>query len=127
MELWSGDEILSNHYATSVYSNGYLYGFHGRQEFNPSFRAVDLKTGVGEMECRCLSRGLSHVGRRPSADIEGNGRADHGRGDGGGLPPDCAGADSAETVRSLPALADGFLYARNNDTHKDELVCVDLR
>ena len=44
--LWSSDEVLSNHYATSVHSNGYLYGFHGRQEFNPSFRAVDLKTGA---------------------------------------------------------------------------------
>ena len=31
------------------------------------------------------------------------------------------------TVRSLPAIADGFLYARNNDTHKDILVCLDLR
>ena len=31
------------------------------------------------------------------------------------------------TVRSYPALADGFLYARNNDTHNDTLVCLDLR
>ena len=45
-ELWSSDEVMSNHYATSVYSGGYLYGYHGRQEFNPSFRAVDLKTGA---------------------------------------------------------------------------------
>src|SRR5439155_5447982 len=44
-ELWSSDEVMSNHYATSVYSNGYLYGFHGRQEFNPSFRAVEMTTG----------------------------------------------------------------------------------
>src|SRR5204862_227663 len=29
------------------------------------------------------------------------------------------------TARSYPALADGFLYARNNDTHKDMLVCFD--
>ena len=45
-ELWSSDEVLSNHYATSVYYNGYLYGFHGRQEYNPSFRAVELTTGA---------------------------------------------------------------------------------
>ena len=45
-ELWSSDEVMSNHYATSVYSGGYLYGYHGRQEFNPSFRAVELKTGA---------------------------------------------------------------------------------
>src|SRR5262249_49399179 len=45
-ELWSSDDSLSNHYATSVHLNGVLYGFHGRQEFNPSFRAVDLTTGA---------------------------------------------------------------------------------
>src|SRR5213078_4603721 len=37
-ELWSSDDVLSNHYATSVFYNGYLFGFHGRQEYNPSFR-----------------------------------------------------------------------------------------
>ena len=37
---------MSNHYATSVYHDGYLYGYHGRQEFNPSFRAVELRTGT---------------------------------------------------------------------------------
>jgi len=44
-EVWSSDEAMSNHYATSVLQNGVLYGFHGRQEFNPSLRAVDLNTG----------------------------------------------------------------------------------
>ena len=44
-ELWASDEVLSNHYATSVYHDGYLYGFHGRQEFGPSFRAVEFRTG----------------------------------------------------------------------------------
>jgi len=45
-DLWSSDEVLSNHYATSVHLNGFLYGFHGRQEYNPSFRAVELATGA---------------------------------------------------------------------------------
>ena len=43
--VWSNDDTLSSHYATPVHHNGTLYGFHGRQEFGPSFRAVDLKTG----------------------------------------------------------------------------------
>jgi outer membrane protein assembly factor BamB len=30
--VWSGDDSLSNHYATSVKVGPYLYGFHGRQE-----------------------------------------------------------------------------------------------
>src|SRR5436190_766709 len=31
--VWASDDVLSNHYATSVYAGGVLYGFHGRQEF----------------------------------------------------------------------------------------------
>jgi outer membrane protein assembly factor BamB len=44
-EVWSGDEILSNHYCTSVYYQGYLYGIDGRQEIGASLRCVELKTG----------------------------------------------------------------------------------
>lgn len=43
--LWSGDESLSSHYATAVHRDGILYGFHGRQEYTQSFRAVELRTG----------------------------------------------------------------------------------
>ena len=45
-DVWTSDDVLSNHYATSVFYNGYLYGFHGRQEFGPSFRAVEFQTGT---------------------------------------------------------------------------------
>jgi hypothetical protein len=31
------------------------------------------------------------------------------------------------TLRSYPALSDGFLYVRNNDTRSDTLLCLDLR
>ena len=44
-QVWASDEALTNHYATSVHYDGYLYGFHGRQEFGQSFRAVELQTG----------------------------------------------------------------------------------
>ena len=40
-----GLDSLTNHYATSVHSNGILYGYHGRQEFGPALRAVELRTG----------------------------------------------------------------------------------
>ena len=36
---------MSTHYATSVYRDRYLYGYHGRQEYGPSFR-VEFKTGT---------------------------------------------------------------------------------
>lgn len=41
--LWDSDEFLTNHYNTSIYHDGHLYGFHGRQEAGPSFRCVELK------------------------------------------------------------------------------------
>jgi outer membrane protein assembly factor BamB len=43
-EIWQGEDVLSNHYNTSIYHAGHLYGIHGRQEAGPSFRCVDLKT-----------------------------------------------------------------------------------
>ena len=43
--IWQSDTVLTNHYATSVHNDGVLYGFHGRQEYSPSFRAVDLEKG----------------------------------------------------------------------------------
>jgi outer membrane protein assembly factor BamB len=43
-EVWDSDDVMSNHYNTSIYHEGHLYGFHGRQESGPSFRCVDLLT-----------------------------------------------------------------------------------
>jgi outer membrane protein assembly factor BamB len=43
-KLWDTDELMTNHYNTCIHKDGYLYGFHGRQESGPSFRCVDLKT-----------------------------------------------------------------------------------
>jgi hypothetical protein len=45
-EVWKADNILSNHYTTSVYDKGYLFGFDGRQEGGAAqLRCVELKTG----------------------------------------------------------------------------------
>jgi hypothetical protein len=43
-EVWTDENIMSNHYNTSIYHDGYLYGFDGRQEAKPSFRCVNFKT-----------------------------------------------------------------------------------
>jgi len=43
--VWSGDESLSNHYSTSVHKDGYLYGFHGRQEEGQELRCVEWESG----------------------------------------------------------------------------------
>ena len=43
-KLWDTDELMTNHYNTSIHKDSHLYGFHGRQEPGASFRCVDLKT-----------------------------------------------------------------------------------
>ena len=51
----------------ACYADGYLFGFHGRQEFNPSFRAVELKTGAVKWSAGPLSRRFGDAGRRSAA------------------------------------------------------------
>jgi hypothetical protein len=44
-EALGAEDVLSNHYATSVVFQGYLFGFDGRQEEGCELRCVELKTG----------------------------------------------------------------------------------
>ncbi len=44
-KVWSSDESMSNHYSTCVHLDGYLYGFHGRQEEGQELRCIQLRTG----------------------------------------------------------------------------------
>jgi outer membrane protein assembly factor BamB len=50
--VWQNDESMSNHYNTCIHHNGFLYGFHGRQEVGADFRCVELKTGKVKWEQR---------------------------------------------------------------------------
>jgi hypothetical protein len=123
--IWSGDDILSNHYATSILHDGFLYGIHGRTDpglEHPTLRCVELKTGKirwqteeigaatltfadGQLFILTESGELLRVAAAPDrfkitarAQILGVG------------------------TRAFPALADGRFYARSKDT----LVCVRL-
>lgn len=121
--VWSGDESMSNHYSTSVYRDGYLYGFEGRQEFGQSLRCVELGTGKvmwnvdGFGAGTLLIAGDSLVIMRESGELalapvspkafRFNARAQ--------LIPG--------VVRAYPALADGRFYVRNDR----QLSAFDLR
>ena len=123
VEVWASNEVLSNHYATSVHHEGMLYGFHGRQELGPSLRAVELRTGkVRWREDGFRAGSITLAGNRLLIIREGGEMI---------LAP--ASADAFKplaraqilrgVVRAYPALADGFVYVRNDNT----LVCLDLR
>ncbi|HET9218928.1 MAG TPA: PQQ-binding-like beta-propeller repeat protein [Terriglobia bacterium] len=121
--LWTSDEALTNHYATSIHRDGVLYGFHGRQEYGQSLRAVDLRTGkVRWSQERYFAGSLIMAGDRLLILRET-----------GELVLAAASPASYQQlarafilpgpVRPFPALADGRLYARNEKS----LVAVDLR
>ena len=122
-KLWASDEVLSNHYATSVHHEGHLYGFHGRQEYGPSFRCVDLKTGKVRWSQDRFGSGTVTLAGDRLIILREDGELLLAQADSKQYRQISAARILTGTVRAYPALADGLLYARNQDT----LVCVDLR
>jgi len=123
VDLWASDDVLSNHYATSIYYDGHLYGFHGRQEFGPSFRAVELATGkVRWSEDRFRAGSVTLVGNRLLIMRE-SGELLLVPASPEAFRPLARAQILPATVRAYPAIADGFVYVRNDNT----LVCLDLR
>jgi outer membrane protein assembly factor BamB len=121
--LWTSDEALSNHYATSVYREGVLYGFHGRQEFGQSFRAVEFGTGrVLWSQDRFLAGSVLLAGDRLLIMREG-GELVTADASPSRFTPIVRAQILPGVVRAFPALANGLFYVRNEKT----LVCVDLR
>jgi outer membrane protein assembly factor BamB len=122
-DVWSSDEVLSNHYSTSVFSGGFLYGFHGRQEFGQSFRAVEFQTGkVRWTQDRFGAGSVTLAGNRLLI-VRENGEMVLAAASPDGFKPMARAQILPATVRAYPAIADGMVYVRNDDT----LVCLDLR
>jgi len=122
-QVWASDEVLSNHYVSSIYHEGTLYGLHGRQPVNPSLRAVHPETGeVSWVKRRfgtgqLLLAGSTLIVMRETGELT---LVD-------ATPEDYRELASAPllktTVRAYPAIAGGVLYARD----EQELIAVDLR
>ena len=120
--LWSGDEILSNHYATSVYRDGFLYGFDGRQESGPSLRCVDARTGKVRWSQDNFGAGTLMVAGDKLLILTEKGQLILAPATPDGYRPASHAQILPFNSRAYPALADGMYYARS----KDKLVCVDL-
>jgi outer membrane protein assembly factor BamB len=122
-ELWSSDDVMSNHYATSVHSGGYLYGYHGRQEFNPSFRAVDLNTGAVKWSVDKYRAGSVTLAGDKLLIARETGELVLAAASPEAFRPLARAQVLRGTLRALPAVDNGFVYLRNENT----LVCLDLR
>jgi outer membrane protein assembly factor BamB len=123
VDLWNNDDSLSNHYATSVYHDGYLYGYHGRQEFGPSLRAVELKTGAVKWNLDQFRAGSILLAGDRLLVIREAGEMILAPASPQAFKPIARAQILNGVLRPYAALADGFLYLRNENT----LICLDLR
>jgi outer membrane protein assembly factor BamB len=122
-KVWSGDDSLSSHYATPVHRDGFLYGFHGRQEAGPSLRCVQLKTGKVRWEQENFGAGAILLAGDQLLVLTEKGQLVAAPATPDGFKPTARAQVLPFECRAYPALAGGRLYARS----KDKLVCVDLR
>ena len=122
-ELWSSDEVMSNHYSTSVVHNGYVYGHHGRQEYNPSFRAVELRTGAVQWNVDAFYAGTVTLAGDRLLIVRETGELLIAEASPAAFTPVARAQILPPVIRAYPALANGLLFVRNENT----LVCLDLR
>jgi outer membrane protein assembly factor BamB len=126
-KVWSGDDILSNHYATCVYLNGFLYGIHGRTDpgFEPpaSLRCVELKTGKIRWQQDAFGAATLTLAGDQLFILTEKGEIIRAPATPSAFKPLDRAQVLPTQVRAHPALADGLFYARS----KDKLVCLDLR
>jgi outer membrane protein assembly factor BamB len=112
-ERWSGDDALSSHFATPVEHDGFLYGFHGRQESGADFRCIEVLTGRVKWSLPRVGMGaiLRRGGQLLVVLETGELRlmaADPA------APRERARAQVAGAqVRALPAFAEGVLFLRD--------------
>ena len=122
-KVWSSDDSLTNHYSTSVHHDGYLYGFHGRQEYGPSLRSIELNTGKVQWSEESFGAGsITRAGGRLLI-LRENGELVLAKASPAGFQAVSRAQILPGTVRAYPAIANGLLYARNSDT----LICVRLK
>ncbi|HKW97626.1 MAG TPA: PQQ-binding-like beta-propeller repeat protein [Bryobacteraceae bacterium] len=122
-QLWSSDDALSNHYATSVYRDGFLYGYHGRQEFGQSLRSIELKTGKVQWNVDGFGAGTVTLAGDRLLLVRENGELVLAPASPKEFKPSARAQLLPATIRAYPALSDGRLYVRNEHT----LACFNLK
>jgi outer membrane protein assembly factor BamB len=112
-KVWSSDEALSNHYATSVYKDGYLYGFHGRQEYGQAFRCIEMKTGKVQWSVDGFGAGTVTLMGDKLVVVRESGEFVIADASPKAFSASIKASLLPAVVRAYPAIADGKIYVRN--------------
>jgi outer membrane protein assembly factor BamB len=121
--VWSGDDMLSNHYATSVHHKGFLYGYHGRQEYGCELRCVELASGKVMWNVEHFGAGTVMVAGEDLLLLTEKGELIKAPASSKEFKPVSRAQITGFEARAYPALSDGLFFARS----RKQLVCVDLR
>ena len=126
--VWANDDSFSSQYSTPILIDGYLYGTAGREDFkNGSFRCVEAESGKVMWSQAGVAVGHTLKIGDKLVVLDSGGTLSV-------VQPDekkYAGLLSAKVFdggsRSMPAFANGRLYARSNANRKvGELSCFQL-
>ena len=122
-KVWSNDETMSNHYSTCVHRDGYLYGFHGRQEEGQALRCIQLQTGKVMWNVDGYGAGTVTLAGDRLLILRENGELVMAPAIPSAFKPTAHARILNKVVRAYPALSDGRLYAR--DEHS--IACVRVK
>jgi len=120
--VWANDESMSNHYATCVVHDGYLYGFHGRQEQSPALRCVSWKTGKVAWSQDNFEAGSVTLAGDKLVILRENGELVLAEASAAEYRQVARQQTTGFGTRAYPAIAGARLLARG----KQKLVCLEL-
>jgi outer membrane protein assembly factor BamB len=124
-ELWSSQDVVSSQYATCVLHEGFLYGIHGREDVGrASLQCVDASNG--KLKWSEDGFGTAHLlvvdDKLMILTVEGELLQVRPTPD--GFKPLSRTRLSRLKTRALPALSNGRLYVRENNSSNARLMCL---
>ncbi len=122
-ELWKEKGILDCHYATPIAKDGYLYGFHGRQEKKALLRCIRLNDGKMMWESTPLGSGNLIRSNSTIVIITENGELLLVKVDPNEYKLIHRQQILGFDTRAHFAISQGYLYARD----KRRLICLNLK
>jgi outer membrane protein assembly factor BamB len=119
--IWEGDS-MSNHYATCVFHEGFLYGFHGRQESGCALRCIEAGTGKTRWTESSFGAGSIIVAGDSLVILKESGELVLATASPDSYRQQASAQVLGNQVRAYAALANGIYFARD----KKRLVALDL-
>ncbi len=126
-DVWSSQQVMSSQYVTSVFYRGFLYGIHGREDVGQAaLQCVDARNG--KVMWSKDGFGTAHLtlvdNKLLILTVDGSLVQAHATPD--AFEPVSRSRVSRLTTRSLPALSNGRIFLRENNSRDARLMCLPI-